>query len=266
LPDKDFEEQWECAKKFISKNNNNNWEASDNDDGNNGDVGGSSNNKKSAKQAILFITDKLLANYSFKTLKYTEEVYYYDSTRGIYIPGGEGLIKSEAEKEMPDISTNQVNEILNHIIRRTLTDRSEFDTDIKWIACKDCMINLKTLEIDKHDPKYMATIQIPVSYNQKGSESIMEYFYQWVSDPISCPCPAIMKFMCEVVAPEDVETILDFIAYCLWRAFPFHKYILFNGGGRNGKGTMLRLIIINFPKQFIEGANADPYLFEKNKY
>jgi phage/plasmid-associated DNA primase len=24
-----------------------------------------------------------------------------------------------------------------------------------------------------------------------------------------------------------------------------------------------RLIIINFPKQFIEGANADPYLFEK---
>jgi putative DNA primase/helicase len=147
----------------------------------------------------------------------------------------------------------------------------------------------------------------------------------------------------------------------LWREFPFHKYILFNGDGRNGKGTILRLIkrllgsenisgeslhrildnrfavaelygklantdadmstealrntgilkkltggdpipaerkfkppfkfvnhakllfsaneipqtpdetdaffarliIINFPKQFIEGANADPYLFEK---
>ena len=44
------------------------------------------------------------------------------------------------------------------------------------------------------------------------------------------------------MAPEDVETVLDFIAYCLWRGFPFHKYLLFNGSGRNGKGVMLEVI------------------------
>ena len=46
----------------------------------------------------------------------------------------------------------------------------------------------------------------------------------------------------QVVAAEDVETILDFMAYCLWRDFPFHKYLLFNGSGRNGKGVMIALL------------------------
>ena len=56
-----------------------------------------------------------------------------------------------------------------------------------------------------------------------------------------CPCPEIMKFFYEVISPEDVETILDFMAYCLWRGLPFHKYLLFNGGGRNGKGVTIHL-------------------------
>jgi phage/plasmid-associated DNA primase len=51
-----------------------------------------------------------------------------------------------------------------------------------------------------------------------------------------------MKFIHEVIASEDVETVLDFIAYCLWRAFPLHKYLLFNGSGRYGKGVMLEII------------------------
>jgi putative DNA primase/helicase len=48
--------------------------------------------------------------------------------------------------------------------------------------------------------------------------------------------------MHEVMAPADVEIVLDFIAYCLWRGYPFHNYLLLNGTGRNGKGTMLRII------------------------
>jgi hypothetical protein len=46
----------------------------------------------------------------------------------------------------------------------------------------------------------------------------------------------------QVMAPEDVETVLDYMAYCLWRGFPFHRWILFNGSGRNGKGVTTNLI------------------------
>jgi P4 family phage/plasmid primase-like protien len=362
LDDKEFEKQWKCATGYIGKNNNNdnNEEAS-----NNNDDGG----KNKSKQVILDITNELLSRYTFKTMKDTKEIYLYDSKSGIYINDGENVIEAEAEKIDSSISTHQVYEIKNHIIRRTSTDRREFDADIKWLAFKNCMVNLLTLEKQSHDPKYMATIQIPVPYNEdilhsqnNNESSSISNFFDWVVDPISHPCPAIMNFMYEVVtAPEELQSILDFTAYCLWRALPFHKYILFNGGGRNAKGTMLRLIkrvlgfenisgeslhrildnrfavaelygklanidadmstealrntgilkkltggdpipaeqkfkppfrfvnyakllfsaneipqtpdetdaffarliIINFPKQFIEGANADPYLFEK---
>jgi phage/plasmid-associated DNA primase len=44
------------------------------------------------------------------------------------------------------------------------------------------------------------------------------------------------------MTPDDVETVLDFIAYSLWRDLPFHRYIIFNGSGRNGKGVMLEVI------------------------
>jgi phage/plasmid-associated DNA primase len=237
LDDKEFEKQWKCATKFIFNNNDNGGKDNNKND---------DDNKNKSKQVILDITDELLSRYTFKTLKDTEEIYYYDRGRGIYVTGGESLIKSEAENIAPDISTNQVNEIINHIIRRTLIDRQEFDAQIEWLATKNCMVNLETLETEAFDPEYMATIQIPVAYyycNDNNSKGPISDFFDWVVDPISHPCPKIMNFMYEVVsAPEDVQTILDFIAYCLWQAFPFHKYILFNGSGRNGKGTMLRLI------------------------
>ena len=50
-----------------------------------------------------------------------------------------------------------------------------------------------------------------------------------------------------------METVLDIIAYCLWRDLPFHKYLLFNGSGRNGKGTMLAIIKTFLGAQNVSG-------------
>jgi putative DNA primase/helicase len=142
----------------------------------------------------------------------------------------------------PDISTHLVNEVINHIRRRTHIDRSAFDSQPEWLVCKNCTVNLKTLETKAHGPEFMATVRIPITLNETNNNSVMVDFFEWVDDPISCPCPKIMKFMYEIMAPEDVEIVLDFIAYCLWRGFPFHSYLLLNGPGRNGKGTLLTLI------------------------
>ena len=128
--------------------------------------------------------------------------------------------------------------------------RSRFDSQIEWLTLKNCVVNLKTLDTRPFSPEFMATIRIPVSYcNENG---VMNDFFEWIEDPfVTVPCPAILKFMYEVMSPEDVETVLDFIAYCLWRSFPFHVYLLFNGSGRNGKGVMLEII-----KCFLEHNNV----------
>ena len=51
-----------------------------------------------------------------------------------------------------------------------------------------------------------------------------------------------MDFFNQVMGPEDIETVLDFMAYCLWREFPYHRWLLLNGSGRNGKGVTTNLI------------------------
>jgi putative DNA primase/helicase len=188
---------------------------------------------------IAALTDKVTARYNFRTFTDTKEVYWYDSKLGIYRNNGESIIEAIVESIKPNISTHEVNEIINHIKRRTLTPRSDFDSQIEWLTLGNCAINLQTLETRPFSPDFMATIRIPVSYRES---SAMIDFYEWIEDLSAVVCPAILKFMQEVMASEDIETVLDFIAYCLWRRFPFHVYLLFNGSGRNGKGVMLEII------------------------
>jgi putative DNA primase/helicase len=205
------------------------------------DVDEEDGDKLSQKDTIAALTMIVASRHNFRTFNDTKEVYWYDNELGIYRSNGESLIETIVESIEPNISTYEVNEIINHIKRRTLTPRSEFDSQVEWLTVGNCVVNLKTLETRPHTPEFLATMRIPVSYlNGNGA---MSDFYEWIEDSsVACPCPAIISFMHEVMAPEDVETVLDFIAYCLWRGFPFHRYLLFNGSGRNGKGVMLEII------------------------
>jgi putative DNA primase/helicase len=256
LNDREFQKQWKCATKFIAIKNPN-IEANNQDSVRNGSKDNPSfllyprNNQRlhSAGHSkdnddnitSLSLIHKLESSYIFKTMEDTGEIYYYHDKYGIFVGGGKNLIESKSESIKPNISTHQVNEIKNHIRRRTLTGRSAFDPKTEWLALKDCMVNLRTLQIKPHSPEFMATIRISVYYNNK--DNLMSDFFEWVNDSIeTSSCPRITKFMHEVMAPEDVETVLDFIAYCLWRGLPFHKYLLLNGSGRNGKGTLLHII------------------------
>jgi P4 family phage/plasmid primase-like protien len=252
LNDREFQKQWKCATKFIAiknpdivANNRNSVRSGSNsslllspkNDQGLHSVGHTEDNNNTD----LSLVDKLESSYIFKTMKDTREIYYYHEKYGIFVNGGENLLECKSESLKPHISTYQVNEIKNHIRRRTLTDRPAFDSKIEWLALKDCMINLKTLETKPHSPEFMTTVRIPICH--KNKDNLMYDFFEWVNDPIETPsCPRILKFMHEVMAPEDVETVLDFIAYCLWRGLPFHKYLLLNGSGRNGKGSLLRII------------------------
>jgi P4 family phage/plasmid primase-like protien len=172
---------------------------------------------------------ELIKKYHFKSLKDTEEIYYYDYNKGIYIKNAEWLIKQECIKYDPQTKTNDVNDTKNRIIWSNYVDRQEFDPDIEWLCCKNVMVNLLTGDVKDHSPDFMATVQIPHVYLHRT------------------PCvprpEKILGFLHEVMAsPDDVEMFLDFLAYCLWRDLQFHKYLLFNGSGRNGKGVTTTLV------------------------
>jgi putative DNA primase/helicase len=191
---------------------------------------------------------ELIKKYLFKVTTDTEEIYYYDSAKGIYLRGGEWLIKQECLKFCPTISIAAVDQIIQHIIWSSYVDRSQFDTNIEWLACKNVMVNLLTGETRPHSPDFMALTQIPHVYSL-------------------CPFPMpskIMRFFSQVMRPEDTEILLDFIAYCLWRAFPFHKWLLLNGSGRNGKGVTMNIITRLLGEKNVSNESLDRIL--DNKY
>jgi P4 family phage/plasmid primase-like protien len=219
--------------------------------------------KKEEQQDILEkLIDELESKYHFKTLKDTSEIWYYKESKGIFVNNAEVVIRGRLESEFGiEFTNHDVSEFIGHIERRNFFDRSDFDPDIEWLSLKDCVINLKTQQTKPHSPDFLATVQVPVSYyyhedNNNNNNPIIDFF-EWIEDPLFVPglwlCPNIVKFMHEVMAAEDVETVLDMIAYCLWRGFPFHKYALFNGSGRNGKGTMLALIKIFLGTRNVSG-------------
>jgi putative DNA primase/helicase len=86
------------------------------------------------------------------------------------------------------------------------------------------MLNLRTGQTAVFSPDFLNTTYMPVKYSD-GAQ-----------------CPKIMKFLHDIVEPEDVELILDFIAYCLWRDYKYANWLLCVGYGHNGKSVLLNLI------------------------
>ncbi len=198
------------------------------------------------------LEEELTEKYKFKSLKDNDEIYHWDKDRGIYVKNSEWLIKQECMTSDPQMKSKEVNEIINHITWSNYIDRTDLDSQIEWLSMKNGIVNLRTGEIKDHSPDYLTTVQIPHDYKpmpetykpllSKDGLTKLSSVDEWEKlCGCKCPCPRIMKFMYQVVAAEDVETVLDFMAYCLWRDFPFHKYLLFNGSGRNGKGVMIAL-------------------------
>jgi hypothetical protein len=190
----------------------------------------------------------LLGKYRFKTLKDTGEIWHYDEVRGVYDNNGEVIIKSALESKFDLVLTNKdVSEFLGHIQRRTFFDRFGFNPDIEWLGCADRMLNLRTGETKPFSPDFLNTACIPVKYSDEYATGPAADFFRlverrYISDYSNCQCPKIMRFLDDIVESEDVELLLDFIAYCLWRDYKYANWLLLTGYGQNGKSVLLNMI------------------------
>ena len=127
---------------------------------------------------------------------------------------------------------------------------------IEWIACKNCMINLKTGKTALSDPSEVYEYDIPTChYDPKNRRNTVTRrksdVFVFQNDKIgtkpnvlllkeiikSSPCPAITKFLYDIMTPADVEPPLLFMTYSLWRNYKFHNWILLVGYGQNRKSA-----------------------------
>ena len=77
----------------------------------------------------------------------------------------------------------------------------------------------------EHDPAVLSTVQLPGRYRPGAT------------------CPATEAWMATVLPADCLGSFIwELIGYLMLSGNPLHKAVMFDGTGRNGKGTMLRLI------------------------
>ena len=123
---------------------------------------------------VTLLTQTLMKEFEFKTINDTKELYYYDSHHGRYLSTGECLIEGQLELLCPEISTHKVQEVIQKIKRRTLTQRDEFDSNEEIVNVENGLLNIHTGEIKDHSPDFLSTIH--PSTQQVSTLSLL-YFY-----------------------------------------------------------------------------------------
>ena len=101
----------------------------------------------------------------------------------------------------------------------------------EYVNVPNGMVAWKTGDLLPHSPDYRSTVQLPVEY-----------------DP-NAKCPLFEKFIAEVLPPDLYEPtgdspgfIWELIGYTLYSGNPLHVAVLLYGKGRNGKGTLIRVL------------------------
>jgi len=115
-----------------------------------------------------------------------------------------------------------------------------------FLNFKNGMLNWRTLELLPHNKNYYSTYQLNYEWNPAAT------------------CPLIDEFLDSVADQELVQLLWEVAGVALYPRLGFHKAILLDGDGRNGKGTFLRLIEAAVPKS--ARANLELQRIESDRF
>jgi putative DNA primase/helicase len=114
---------------------------------------------------------------------------------------------------------------------RAVFEFDSFGVDAGKVAVKNGLLNLRKAAnrdpdaIQKLQPHHEALARLPVKYDANADSD------QWY------------EFVGEVVENEKIQTIQEYVGYCLHReGFPYGKALLLVGSGANGKSTFLTVV------------------------
>jgi P4 family phage/plasmid primase-like protien len=181
--------------------------------------------KRLRQQLIMDGTEFLMAKYRFATIEKINDILVYNNEKGVYDYGGEIIIGKEIEKKYGyQVTTGIVNEIRDHIIRKTGTTKDKFDSDLDIINVKNGLLNMKTRKPLPHTPDYLSLNQLPIKYNSEAK------------------APKYLKFLNDVLYPDQIRTANEIVAYTFIRKNLFQYWVVLIGNGGNGKNVFIGII------------------------
>lgn len=100
-----------------------------------------------------------------------------------------------------------------------------FDSDPWILSVANGTLDLRTCELRPHDPKDLTTKCLPVAYDPRAG------------------APRFRRFMEEILPDKKVRDFVQrFLGYCLTGAVSERMFVIFLGGGSNGKTALINAI------------------------
>ena len=182
------------------------------------------------------LVDHMVQTYPMFTLGDT--VYWYKD--GVFAPNN--LVVKDTIKTLilePKYQRQtQINEIFNLLredLRLVLTDQ-QCNPFSRFINFKNGMFNLDDQRLYPHDPRYLSTVQIPHKYEDNDLHP----------DDIQ-----LVDLMRQAeLAEDDIEMLLDYIAYSMTTANNMKCFMCLVGGSNTGKSTLINMVNALVGKQY----------------
>lgn len=115
----------------------------------------------------------------------------------------------------------------------------------RYINLKNGMLDWRTGLLTPHSPTYYSTVQLPHFWNPNAS------------------CPTVDEFLLQVAHEDLIDLIWEIIGICIYTGIGFQQAIFLDGGGRNGKGTLVRLIEQLIPGEFVSHIELQSFSTDK---
>ncbi|ACA42192.1 DNA primase [Lysinibacillus sphaericus] len=113
-------------------------------------------------------------------------------------------------------------------ILREATFVAELNIYSDLVNLQNGMYNLKTHKLEKHHPRYLSTVRIPIIYNR------------------SAKCPKFLHFMDEITNNDSdlIKVHQELIGYWITTEIKSEKAVYYYGRGANGKSVLANLVKI----------------------
>jgi P4 family phage/plasmid primase-like protien len=166
-------------------------------------------------EALQLLNDKFI----FKCPTDTRTLLGYND--GHYIPFETRVHETLEEAYGENLKSHFVEETIKHLQRANYVERTQINRFSNKIPVQNGLLHLLIRTLEPFNPEEIFTYKLNVEY-----------------DPLK-ECPEWLKFLGQILRPEDIPLLQEIMGYCLLPEMPFHKLFWFYGTGRNGKDRVI---------------------------
>lgn len=148
-------------------------------------------------------------------------LWHYGS--GVWLPGGDDEVTRRVYALLGPRFRNS--HLVNvHAVFRAGHQLIGGDPHHEYVNLVNGLLRWRTGELEEHRPDVRSTVQLPVLWNPEAV------------------CPVIDEWLAEVIPDDAGDFLEELLGYLVLNGNPLHVAVLLLGAGRNGKGTLLRLV------------------------